>query len=262
MSAAAVFAPELMTERVVVVTGAAGGVGGAVAELLASLGARLMLSDVDGEALRERAASLGAIFEVADLRDADAPARMLQRTLDVYGRLDGLANCAGVWVEGASDEATEADWQRCMDVNLKALFFLCSRAIPALKLSRGAIVNVSSDAGVVGNAGAAIYCASKGGVGLLTRALARELAPHGVRVNALCPSDIDSPMLALQARRYGQGDEQAYLRRLLANYPQGEHARFLTPQEVAHHVVWLLSPACAGVTGAEVMLDFGLTAGY
>ena len=259
---AAVFAPGLMAERVVVVTGAAGGVGGAVAELLASLGARLMLTDVDGAALRARAAALGAMFEVADLRDADAPERMLQRTLEAYGRLDGLANCAGVWVEGASHEATEADWQRCIDVNLKAVFFLCSRAIPALKLSRGAIVNVSSDAGVVGNAGAAIYCASKGGVGLLTRALARELAPHGVRVNALCPSDIESPMLAGQAQRYGQGDEQAYLQRLLEHYPQGEHARFLTPQEVAHHVVWLLSPACAGVTGAQVMLDFGLTAGY
>ena len=259
---AAVFAPGLMAERVVVVTGAAGGVGGAVAELLASLGARLMLTDVDGDALRERAAALGAMFEVADLRHADAPARMLQRTLEAYGRLDGLANCAGVWVEGASHEATEADWQHCIDVNLKAVFFLCSRAIPALKLSRGAIVNVSSDAGVVGNAGAAIYCASKGGVGLLTRALARELAPHGVRVNALCPSDIESPMLAFQGRRYGQDDEQAYLRRLLEHYPQGEHARFLTPREVAHHVVWLLSPACAGVTGAQVMLDFGLTAGY
>lgn len=262
MNAAPVFAPGLMSDRVVLVTGAAGGVGGAVAELLASLGARLVLTDIDGEALRGRAESLGALAEVADLRDADAPQRVLRHTLEVHGRLDGVANCAGVWVEGASEEATEADWQRCIDVNLKAVFFLCSRAIPALKESRGAIVNVSSDAGVVGDAGAAIYCASKGGVGLLTRALARELAPHGVRVNALCPSDIQSPMLEFQARRYGGDDQEAYLRRLLAHYPQGEHARFLTPLEVAQHVVWLLSPACAGVTGAQVMLDFGLTAGY
>lgn len=262
MNAAPIFAPGLMADRVVLVTGAAGGVGGAVAELLASLGARLVLTDVDGEALRGRAESLGALAVVADLRDADAPERVLRHALETYGRLDGVANCAGVWVEGASEEATESDWQRCIDVNLKAVFFLCSRAIPALKESRGAIVNVSSDAGVVGNAGAAIYCASKGGVGLLTRSLARELAPHGVRVNALCPSDIQSPMLDFQARRYGAGDQDAYLRRLLAHYPQGEHARFLTPLEVAQHVVWLLSPACAGVTGAQVMLDFGLTAGY
>ena len=262
MNTAPVFAPGLVVDRVVLVTGASGGVGGAVAELLASLGARLVLSDVDGAALRARADALGALAEVADLREADAPERVLRRALDAHGRLDGLANCAGIWVEGASEAATEADWQRCIDVNLKAVFFLCSRAIPALKQSRGAIVNVSSDAGVVGNAGAAIYCASKGGVGLLTRALARELAPHGVRVNALCPSDIDSPMLQFQAQRYGEGDPQAYLRRLLAHYPQGRQARFLTPREVAQHVVWLLSPACAAVTGAQVMLDFGLTAGY
>ncbi len=262
MSAAPVFAPGLMAGRVVLVTGAAGGVGGAVAELLAALDARLVLTDVDGDALRARAAALGAPAVVADLRDAEAPERIVQRTLEEHGRLDGVANCAGIWVEGASEHASESDWQRCIEVNLKAVFFLCSRAIPALKASRGAIVNVSSDAGVVGNAGAAIYCASKGGVGLLTRSLARELAPHGVRVNALCPSDIESPMLRFQAQRYGEGDPHAYLRRLLAHYPQGEQARFLTPGEVAQHVVWLLSPACAAVTGAQVMLDFGLTAGY
>jgi len=164
--------------------------------------------------------------------------------------------------EGPSEDASEADWQHCIDINLKAVFFLCSRAIPALRQTQGAIVNVSSDAGVVGNAFAAIYCASKGGVGLLSKALARELAPQGVRVNALCPSDILSPMLEFQAQRFGDGDPEGYFRRLLDRYPQGAQARFLSPEEVAQHVVWLLSPACAGMTGAQVLLDFGLNAGY
>lgn len=257
-----VFAPGLMQGRVVLVTGAAGGVGGALADLLASLGARLLLTDVQAAPLQARAQALGATAVVADLRDGAQAERLVQQALDRHGRLDGLANCAGLWVEGPSEQATEADWQRCIDVNLKAVFFLCSRAIPALAASRGAIVNIASDAGVVGNAGAAIYCASKGGVVLMSKALARELAPQGVRVNALCPSDIASPMLEFQAQRYGAGDPEAYHRRLLAHYPQGDAARFLSPQEVAQHAVWLLSPACAGVTGAAVMLDFGLTAGY
>lgn len=147
-------------------------------------------------------------------------------------------------------------------MNLKATFFLSSRAIPALSESKGAIVSIASDAGVTGNAGAAIYCASKGGVVLMTRALARELAPKGIRVNAICPSDIRTPMLDYQAERYGEGDPEGYLARLLALYPQGAAARFLTPEEVAAQVAFLLSPASAGVTGATVMVDFGLTAGY
>ncbi|WP_342618248.1 SDR family oxidoreductase [Rhodoferax sp. GW822-FHT02A01] len=257
-----VFATDLMKDKVVLVTGAAGGVGGAVADLLCSLGAKLVLTDIQQEALQAKAELLGATPMCLNLGEADAAERLMQLALETHGRLDGLANCAGVWVEGASEHASETDWQRCIDINLKAVFFMCSRAIPALKKSHGAIVNISSDAGVVGNAGAAIYCASKGGVGLLTKALARELASDGVRVNALCPSDIFSPMLSFQAERYGNGNPEAYLQNLLAHYPQGKNARFLSPQEVAQHVVWLLSSACEGVTGAQVMLDFGLTAGY
>jgi NAD(P)-dependent dehydrogenase (short-subunit alcohol dehydrogenase family) len=96
----------------------------------------------------------------------------------------------------------------------------------------------------------------------MTRALARELAPQGIRVNALCPSDIASPMLDYQAQTYGAGDPAGYHTRLLAHYPQGAAARFLTPDEVAQNVAFLLSPAAAGITGAAIMLDFGLTAGY
>lgn len=256
------FAPGLFTDRVILITGAAGGVGGALAEVLAPLGAHLVLTDRDVPALHERARTLGATAFAADLTEVPQIERLIAHTLQAHGRLDGLAHCAGIWVEGPSEEATEADWQRCIDVNLKAAFFLCSRAIPALKATRGAIVNISSDAGVVGNAGAAIYCASKGGVGVMTKALARELAEFGVRVNALCPSDILSPMLQFQAERYGASDPQAYFQRLLAHYPQGAQARFLRPEEVAWQAAWLLSPACEGVTGANALLDFGLTAGY
>jgi NAD(P)-dependent dehydrogenase (short-subunit alcohol dehydrogenase family) len=257
-----IFAPHLFQDQVILITGAAGGVGGAVANLLGSLGAKLALTDLNAESLMEKANRLNALAIPTDIRSIPECERILETTLSHYQRLDALVNCAGIWVEGKSEQATEEEWTRCIDVNLKGTFFMCSRAIPALKESRGAIVNISSDAGVVGNAGAAIYCASKGGVTLLSKSLAIELAPSGVRVNAICPSDIYSPMLQYQADVYGGGDPQGYLKNLLQHYPQGEHARFIQCEEVAQQVAYLLSPAAQPVTGAAVMMDFGITAGY
>jgi NAD(P)-dependent dehydrogenase (short-subunit alcohol dehydrogenase family) len=222
----------------------------------------LAITDVNAAALEATAKVTGAVPLLGDLRQVSTCTEIINRATAALGRLDGLVNAAGIWVEGASELAREEDWAACIDVNLKATFFLCSRAIPALAATKGAIVNISSDAGVVGNAGAAIYCASKGGVTVMTKALARELAPQGIRVNALCPSDIASPMLDYQAQTYGAGDPAGYHARLLAHYPQGAAARFLTPDEVAQNVAFLLSPAAAGITGAAIMLDFGLTAGY
>ena len=256
------FAQDLFRDQVILVTGAAGGVGGAVTDLLGSLGAKLALTDIHAGAVTTKADSLNALAIPADIRSVSQCERIIGTTLSKFNRLDALVNCAGTWVEGKSEKASEVEWDRCIDVNLKGTFFICSRAIPALKESRGTIVNISSDAGVVGNAGAAIYCASKGGVTLLTKSLAIELAPYGVRVNALCPSDIMSPMLQYQADTYGDGDPQGYFQNLLSHYPQGKNARFIQCHEVAQQVAFLLSPAAQAMTGASVMMDFGLTAGY
>ena len=256
-----IFSSDLFRERVILVTGAAGGVGSAMAELLHSLGALLALAD-KSEGVLQKAATSKALGITADFRSVAECERVIQQTLERYGKLDALVNCAGVWVEGDSALATEDEWNFCVDVNLKGTFFLCSKALPALKATRGAIVNMSSDAGIVGNAGAAIYCASKGGVTLFSKALAIELAPFGVRVNALCPSDIMSPMLQYQANRYGGGEPENYFRNLLSHYPQKENARFIQPIEVAHYIAYLLSPMAAPITGAHAMLDFGITAGY
>lgn len=256
------FSPDLFHGKTFLISGAGGGVGSATARLLANLGATLALTDANSETLQATALPLGALALVGDIRQTAACEEIIARTIAAFGRLDGLVNAAGIWVEGPSELATEADFNACIDVNLKGTFFLCARAIPALAASKGAIVNISSDAGVIGNAGAAIYCASKGGVTVMSKALARELAPRGIRVNALCPSDIASPMLQAQADRYGAGDPAGYFAQLLAHYPQGPAARFLTPEEVALNVAFLLSPAAGGITGAAHMLDFGLTAGY
>ena len=156
---------------------------------------------------------------------------------------------------------TEADWDRVVDVNLKGTFAMCRHAIPALEASGGCIVNVSSDAGLWGNKGAAIYSASKGGVTVLSKALAVELASRGVRVNAVCPGDVDSPMIRYQAETFGGGDPEGYLADLLDGVSPAP-PRFIRPDEVAELIAFLCSDRATPITGAAISIDFGLTAGY
>ena len=143
-----IFAPHLFHDKVILITGAAGGVGGAVAELLGSLDAKLVLTDFRAEALTKTATGLGALSVPADIRSVQECEGIIGTTLAHYGRLDALVNCAGIWVEGRSEMASEEDWAQCIDVNLKGTFFMCSRAIPPLKASQGAIVNIASVAGL------------------------------------------------------------------------------------------------------------------
>jgi NAD(P)-dependent dehydrogenase (short-subunit alcohol dehydrogenase family) len=256
-----------MSERAVLVTGAAGGIGRAVAERFLAQGDAVALADLDEERLAKAAAELAGegrsvstvVADVRSVADCDA---MVRATVEVFGRLDVLVNCAGVWVEGPTHEMTEEQWDRTVDVNLKGTFFACRFAIPHLLRNEGCIVNLSSDAGLVGTPETAVYCASKGGVSLLTKALAMELAPRGVRVNAVCPNDVDTPMLAGQARDFGGDDPQGYLDALLAKYPQGERSRFIRPEEIAALVAYLASAEAAPITGACIPIDFGSTAGY
>jgi NAD(P)-dependent dehydrogenase (short-subunit alcohol dehydrogenase family) len=252
-----------MGGRVVLVTGAAGGIGRATAARFLEHGDTVVLTDVDDGALAAVAAELSVTDTVvADVTVVADCERAVRYAVDAHGRLDVLVNCAGIWVEGPTDEMTEELFDRTMDVNLKGTFFMCRYAIPHLEATGGCIVNLSSDAGLVGTSEAAIYCASKGGVSLLTRSLGRELAPRGVRANAVCPNDVDTPMLEGQARDYGGADREGYLRALLEKYPQGERARFIRPDEVAALVVYLASPEAAPITGACIAIDFGSTAGY
>jgi len=138
----------------------------------------------------------------------------------------------------------------------------CRYAIPFLEKTNGSIVNISSDAGLQGNTGAAIYCASKGGVVTMTKALALDLAPRGIRVNAVCPYDIQTPMMIYQANTYGAGDVEGYYRNLLAHYLQGKRARFAQPDETAEFILRISSPSLSPLTGAALPIDFGLSAGH
>jgi NAD(P)-dependent dehydrogenase (short-subunit alcohol dehydrogenase family) len=240
--------------------------GRAVAERFLADGERVWLSDLEGERLEEAVASLEKLGEVhsapADVTVVADCERMVASVVADAGRLDVLVCAAGVWVEGPTVEMTEEEWDRTLDVNLKGLFFSCRYAIPHLVASGGCIVNISSDAGLVGTPETAIYCASKGGVNNLTRSLAYELAPSGVRVNAVCPNDVETPMLEFQAARYGGGDPDGYRHRLLGGYPSAPNARFIRPDEVAELIVFLASPKVAPITGACVPIDWAATAGY
>jgi NAD(P)-dependent dehydrogenase (short-subunit alcohol dehydrogenase family) len=247
---------------VALITGAAGGIGGATLQRFVAGGWRVAAVDIgdigDLSDLGDNAPD--AVLPIrADLTDVAQCRSAVARAAEWAGRLDAVVNAAGLWTEGPSDETTEAEWDRVMDVNLKGLYFLSSAAIPHLKVARGCIVNMSSDAGVQGNAGAAVYCASKGGVTNLTRALALELAPYGVRVNAVCPGDVDSPMLRGQAT--ASPDPEAYLEKLLRGYPQGASARFIAPTEIAELIWFLCQPFATAITGANISIDNGLSAG-
>jgi len=241
---------------VVLVTGAAGGIGGAVAGRFAAGGWRVAAVD-----LRAVAAAEDVEPVVSDLRDVAQCRAAVEHAVRWGGRLDAVVNAAGVWTEGPSALTTEDEWDQVLGVNLKGLYFVTSAAIPHLAATRGCVVNLSSDAGLQGNAGAAVYCASKGGVSILTKALALELAPQGIRVNAVCPGDVDSPMLRGQAASFGAGNPDDYLTKLLAGYPQGAAARFIRPDEIAELVWFLTQPAAAPITGANISADFGLSAG-
>jgi NAD(P)-dependent dehydrogenase (short-subunit alcohol dehydrogenase family) len=253
-------------EKSVLITGGSSGVGLATAGLFLKHGAAVMITGRDPARLEKAVAALapspGRLSAYAgDVRQVASCAAAVEAILARHGRLDVLVNSAGVWIEGPSEASTEEEWDRVVDTNLKGTYFMCSRAIPALRRTRGCIINISSDAGLMGLRGAAIYCASKGGVNLLTRALALELAPDLVRVVAVCPADIDTPMLTAAVETYGAADPQAYLRDSLAQYPQGRHARFVQPEEVAQLVFYLASEAAGAITGALIPIDMGSTAG-
>lgn len=251
--------------RVVVVTGAASGIGRAIPLAFLEAGAVVVLADVNRAGLADVVRAAGPHADrleqlVVDVTDEADCGALVARAVEAGGRLDVLVNSAGVWTEGPTASVTTAEWDRVMNVNLRGVFFCCRAAIPALKETRGSIVNVGSRAGEGAVPEALLYCVSKAAVNMLTRSLALELAPSLVRVNAVCPSDVDTPFLEAQARDYGGGDPEGYLAALRRRLPQGERGRFVRAEEVAALVLYLASEAAAPITGECIRVDFGISA--
>jgi NAD(P)-dependent dehydrogenase (short-subunit alcohol dehydrogenase family) len=243
--------------RVVAVTGGASGIGAATARALVELGAHVLVADLASGPGRVLASELEGEFVQVDVRRAADAERLVRAALDRWHRLDGLVNSAGVVLARSTTETTEEEWDRVLDVNLKGTW-LCSRAaIPRLaEGGGGAIVNVASNAGLVGFPNAAAYCASKGGVAQLTRAMALDCAPLGIRVNAVCPGHTRTPM----AERFvaSQADPEAFVRDFVdRQHPLG---RMAEPEEVARCIRFLVSEEASFVTGAVIPTDGGFTA--
>jgi NAD(P)-dependent dehydrogenase (short-subunit alcohol dehydrogenase family) len=239
--------------KVAVVTGAAGGIGAAVCRRLAADGFALACLDVREADTRQTAASLpGAIGLGVDVRDAAAVRRAGARVRAELGAPWLLVNAAGVFSIQRITELDEAEWDRILDTNLKGPFLTCREFLPDMIGARdGCIVNVASTAGVRGGRVRAAYCASKGGLVQLTRSLAIDHGPDGIRVNCVCPGLIDTAMAD-----WIRGDEEA-----LAQWATAIPARRMgTPGEMAGVISFLASPDGSYLQGAVLMADGGVTA--
>jgi meso-butanediol dehydrogenase/(S,S)-butanediol dehydrogenase/diacetyl reductase len=245
----------------VLITGAASGIGRATALLAAERGYGVVAVDRDeaglhqlADDIRRSASSAVVIAASADVTDPKSVAGAVSQTRSSRPALTAAVTCAGIEVVADITTLSHHDWQRCLDVNLTGTFNTVQAVLPELLEARGAIVMVASDAGVTGAQGYAAYCASKHGVVGLMKATALDLGPRGVRVNAVAPGFVETPM----AERIFEGDRASW-EYYQATVPLG---RFAQPNEVAQAILHLASGEASYVTGAVHSIDGGSTAGY
>jgi meso-butanediol dehydrogenase / (S,S)-butanediol dehydrogenase / diacetyl reductase len=246
-----------LVAKVAVVTGGARGIGAATAIALAEAGARVIIGDLEAEAGRATADAVGGEFVLADIsRAADAEA-LMSAAADRFGGLDVLVNNAGVVVAKSALDTSEEEWDRVLAINLKGAWLCARAAVPhMIRRGGGAIVNVASNAGLVGFPNAAAYCASKGGLAHLTKAMALDFAPFKVRVNAVCPGHTRTPMG--DSFVASQADPAAFLDDFVGlQHPLG---RMAEPEEIALCIRFLAGDDASFVTGAVLPADGGFTA--
>ena len=250
-----------LKDRVALITGGTSGIGEATALLFAKEGARIAITGRNegrGESVVAQIKQFGgeAIFVRTDVsRDEDCR-RSVEETLHTFGQLDILFNNAGVFYPQTAIECSEREWDEQIDVNLKGTFLMSKSALPAMiARGRGVIINNSSGWGIVGGDRAVAYCASKGGVVLMTKAMAIDHGRQGIRVNCICPGDVETPMLPADAKMRGLNWED-----YIAGCASRPLGRVGTAEEIAKAVLFLASDDSSFMTGAALVVDGGGTA--
>lgn len=243
--------------NVVLVTGASSGIGAAVAIAFAEAGWSVMAAGRDEGRLEEVADVSDNIStwagELEELSDCE---ELVADTIDEFDSIDCLVNAAGMLIRGDADECGEDDWRDTLAINLDVPFYLSKAALPHLLKAEGSIVNIASYWGLKAGDRAVSYCASKGGLIMLTRAMAVDHAADGLRVNAICPGGVDTPMLISETEEQG-GDVDKFLAAVASGSPNG---RIASPEEVAGLVQFLASDAARHITGTAIPIDGGLQA--
>lgn len=253
-------------DKIVVLTGAASGIGRATATLLAKEGAILVLADIDENGLKETHESLGdaknrATIQKVDVRKADEVKKLIEGTIQLHKKIDVLIVNAGVVRVGPVESFPDEDYDLLIDVNLKGTHYTCKFAVPYFKQQKsGSIITLASVAAHIGQVAHANYCSTKAGILGYTRALALDLAPYNVRVNSVSPGATDTPMLQSDVAKQARDRKVSYEEVKREFEQEGVLGRWATPDEIATGILFLATDESSYMTGADLRLDGGWTA--
>jgi NAD(P)-dependent dehydrogenase (short-subunit alcohol dehydrogenase family) len=244
------------SNRTAVITGASSGMGAACAREFAKAGFHVVIVGRNASRAQQVADEIQAGAPlVGDVSDASFCRSAIETSLARHGSVDVLVNAAGIIARAGAAETSDEQWKRVIDVNLGGVFFMCRAALPIMKRQgKGAIVNFGSIWGDVAAAGVAAYCASKGGVHNLTRAMALEHVKDGIRINAVCPGEVNTPMLSTERK---EPVTAQMLEAIAQTVPMG---RLADPAEIARVVLFMASDAASYMTGTMITVDAGFTA--
>lgn len=242
-----------------IITGGASGIGAGIARFFASAGVRVMIADINDEGGKANAAEIvknggDAVFQHCNVTCQEDCAALAAAAAERFGGIDILVNCAGVARRKTVEDLSEKDWDLAINVTLKSVYMTCHNVVPYMKKAgKGKIVNIGSGWALKGGDHAVSYCASKGGVWNMTRAMAIDCGPHNINVNCVCPGDIDTPMLKSECEQLG-GEYNAEYKKACAERPM---ARLGRPEDVAMCVFFLCSDMAPWVTGSSLVVDGG-----